>query len=304
MCVAAACSASGSRTPVGATGPTATSAATAASGASTTPAPPTTVARPVDQAGWTIESVVDGKIAVDGRTVSESDGSTVTLVRFRAGVTRFELHVGSVDPPVAAGQLPSSAGPAITATERPHLVAAFNGGFKRSAGVGGFEVDSKVIEPLRSGDTSLAVGPAGTARIGVWGHGFPPAGASVSGVLQNLPPLILAGHASDQINDPAAWGATLGGGSVVARSALGEDPNGDLVYAASMHALPVDLASALVSVGSTVAMELDINPEWVQADVSSAPGGALTAQVPGQTRPPGQYLDGWTHDFVAVLAGP
>jgi len=49
-------------------------------------------------------------------------------------------------------------------------------------------------------------------------------------------------------------------------------------------------------------MELDINPEWVQLDAASSPGGPLTAAVPGQHRPAAQYLTGWTRDFIAVLA--
>jgi hypothetical protein len=49
-------------------------------------------------------------------------------------------------------------------------------------------------------------------------------------------------------------------------------------------------------------MELDINPEWVQLDVAGSPGGPLRAAIPGQHRPAGQYLTGWTRDFIAVLA--
>ncbi len=35
-----------------------------------------------------------------------------------------------------------------------------------------------------------------------------------------------------------------------------------------------------------------------------AAGGSLTAAIPGQVRPAGQYLTGWTRDFVTVLAPP
>jgi len=51
-------------------------------------------------------------------------------------------------------------------------------------------------------------------------------------------------------------------------------------------------------------MELDINPEWVQADTARSPGGPLRAAVPDQNRPADQYLSGWTRDYVTVLAGP
>jgi len=49
-------------------------------------------------------------------------------------------------------------------------------------------------------------------------------------------------------------------------------------------------------------MELDIDLEWVQLDVAHRPGGPLTAEVPGQSRPAGQYLVGWTRDFFTVVA--
>jgi hypothetical protein len=69
-----------------------------------------------------------------------------------------------------------------------------------------------------------------------------------------------------------------------------------------MSASPAALAAALVHAGARRAMELDINPEWVQLDVSRHPGGMLRAAIPGQVRPPGQYLSGWTRDFITVRA--
>ena len=127
-------------------------------------------------------------------------------------------------------------------------------------------------------------------------------GEQVSSVRQNLPPLVVASQPSPNIADVAAWGATLGAGTAVARSALGEDSSGNLLYAASMTALPSDLAGALVSAGTVTAMELDINPEWVQIAVAPTPGGALTTGIPGQNRPADQYTAGWTRDFATVLA--
>jgi hypothetical protein len=87
----------------------------------------------------------------------------------------------------------------------------------------------------------------------------------------------------------------------VARSALGQGADGDLEYAASMSASPADLAVALARAGARVAMELDINPEWVQLDVARRPGGPLRAAIRGQSRPANQFLEGWARDFVAVL---
>jgi len=71
-----------------------------------------------------------------------------------------------------------------------------------------------------------------------------------------------------------------------------------------MSATPQDLAVALARSGARIAMELDINPEWVQLAVARVPGGSLAAAVPGQVRPADQYVTGWTRDFITVLAPP
>jgi len=71
-----------------------------------------------------------------------------------------------------------------------------------------------------------------------------------------------------------------------------------------MSTVPQDLAEALARSGARIAMELDINPEWVQLAVARTPGSSLTAAIPGQVRPASQYLTGWTRDFITVLAPP
>ena len=229
-----------------------------------------------------------------------ADGSVVTLARFRGPVS-YRLHNGSVDPGRAAlGTV--HAGPRIRARERHRLLAAFNGGFLLSAGVGGYEQEGHVVQPLRKGLASLVIDRSGTASIGVWGAGVPRPGESVFSVRQNLRLLVKHGHPSRAAADWHSWGATLGGGENVARSALGENAAGQLIYAGSMSASPADLAAALVHAGARTAMELDINPEWVQLDVARAPGRGLRAALPGQVRPVDQYLVGWTRDFITVLA--
>lgn len=228
------------------------------------------------------------------------DGSTVTVARF-TGPVRFRLHAGSTDPGAAALSV-VRAGPRVGPTERRHLLAAFNGGFLLSAGAGGYEQEGHVISPLRGGLASLVIDASGTAHVGVWGAGQPQPHEAVVSVRQNLPPLVRGGRPTPAAADWTAWGATLGGGETVARSALGQTAKGDLVYAASMSTTPADLAAALVQAGVRTGMELDINPEWVQLDVARGPGRPLVAAIPGQVRPANQYLTGWTRDFITVLA--
>jgi hypothetical protein len=230
-----------------------------------------------------------------------ADGSVVTVATFTGPVT-YVLHDGSEDPGAAAGRV--QAGPAVAGAERKRLLAAFNGGFKLSAGVGGYEQEGHVASALRPGLASLVIDRSGQARIGVWDHGVPARGEAVYSVRQNLPPLVLNGKPTAAAADLGLWGATLGGGEYVARSALGQDASGDLIYAASMSTTPADLAFVLAYAGARTAMELDINPEWVQLDLASRPGGSLRASVPGQSRPADQYLTGWARDFITVLGPP
>lgn len=228
-----------------------------------------------------------------------ADGTAVTLARF-SGAVIYQLHSGSSDPGSAALRV-VQAGPSVPPWEQHLLLAAFNGGFLLSAGAGGYEQEGHVIAPLQAGRASLVIDTAGHAQIGAWGDGVPAPGTPVYSVRQNLGLLVSGGQPSSSASDWPVWGATLGGGEYVARSALGQTASGALVYAGSMSTTPADLAAALVSAGAVTGMELDINPEWVQLDVAAQPGGPLSAAIPGQNRPADQYLVGWTRDFITVL---
>jgi hypothetical protein len=232
--------------------------------------------------------------------VRTADGSVVTVAVFR-GPVRFVLHNGSRDPgPRYSGLL--HAGPVITGTERGHLLAAFNSGFLLSSHSGGYAQEGHVIRGLRIGLGTLLIDRSGLARVGVWGRGLPVPGEAVYSARQNLGPLLVNGQPTVNVPLWRQWGGTLAHAEYVARSAVGQDAAGDLLYAASMSTIPADLAAALAGSGAVNGFELDINPEWVQLDTASFPGGRLTAAIPHQVRPVTQYLTGWTRDFFTVLA--
>lgn len=244
--------------------------------------------------------VVPGRVTV--AQVRSADGSKITIATFTGSVS-YVLHNGSVDPgKLLAGEV--TAGPKITGAGRARLLAAFNGGFLMKSLAGGYEQEGHVASPLRAGLASLVIDKSGRARIGVWRSGVPAPGEDVYSVRQNLWLLVSGGQPTKQSARWWRWGGTIGHQEYVARSALGENAAGDLMYAASMSTAPGDLAQALAGAGATAAMELDINPEWVQLDAASRPGGPLKAEIPGQHRPANQYLTGWTRDFIAVLAPP
>jgi hypothetical protein len=229
-----------------------------------------------------------------------ADGDTVTVARFTGGV-RFVLHCGTVDPGCPSA-LPLKAGPAIGGSERPYLIAAFNGGFKQFSNGGGVLQEGYVLRPLQNGRASLVIYRSGAAVIGTWGGGFPPDRSQVYSVRQNLTLLVSKGQPTQAAGDAALWGATVTGQALVARSGLGQTASGQMIYVASMSATPVDLAQAMVASGVQTGMQLDINPEWVQLDYAQRAGAPLLPGVPYQSRPADQYLVGWTRDFISVLA--
>jgi hypothetical protein len=244
--------------------------------------------------------VVPGRVTV--AQVRTADGSKITIATFTGSVS-YVLHNGSADPgKLLAAEV--TAGPKITGASRARLLAAFNGGFLLKSLAGGYEQEGHVARPLRAGLASLVIDKSGKARVGVWGSGVPAPGEDVYSVRQNLWLLVSGGQPTKQSARWWRWGGTIGNQEYVARSALGENAAGDLMYAASMSTSPADLAKALAGAGATAAMELDINPEWVQLDAASRPGGPLRAAIPGQHRPADQYLTGWSRDFIAVLAPP
>ena len=264
----------------------------AASSAGPATAAPPSSARPVATA--TVDPA-----RVSFSRVKAPDGSVVTLATF-SGAVRYVLHDGSQDPGALAGAV--QAGPKITGVGRSQLIAAFNGGFLMKAKAGGYEQERHVAMPLRAGLASLVIDTSGRARIGVWGQTVPAPGEDVYSVRQNLSLLVSGGTPTAESYLWPQWGSTLDNIEYVARSAIGQNAAGDLIYAASMSTTPEDLAWALEHAGAKVAMELDINPEWVQLDAATRPGGQLKAEIPGQHRPANQYLTGWTRDFIAVLA--
>lgn len=228
--------------------------------------------------------------------------SGVAMMSFKQPALQLRLHSGTVD----AGTLGWRYGPVIAGLERKRLVAAFNGGFKLDVGAGGFESFGRVGAPLSNGLGSVVTYTDGTTDIGSWHNEVPAPGQTVASVRQNLPLLIDHGTAASTIDCTSCWGATLGGVIDPARSALGIQANGHLVWAGAEHATVSTIAEALLGAGVVRAVELDINPEWVAGYLYGHRGGAGPLApipvVPGQQGIPGQYLAPWSRDFFTVVA--
>ena len=228
--------------------------------------------------------------------------SGVTLLRFDQRLVHLALHAGSSEP----GGQGWTYGDRIGTSEIHRVVAAFNGGFKLSYGSVGFMAGGRVAVPLAAGLGSIVTYQNGTTQIGAWHAGVPAGGLKVASVLQNLRLLVDHGVAAPTVENciRACWGATLGGGSEVARSALGISSDGQLVWAAGEHLSPAMIARALLGAGVVRAVQLDINPEWIAGYVyTHHPGGPTAVPVvPGQFGIPGRFLAPHGRDFFTILA--
>jgi hypothetical protein len=191
----------------------------------------------------------------------------------------------------------------------PHVLAAFNGGFRFQDAHGGFYLDGRTAVPLVQGAASFVIYRDGRIDIGTWGTevGMTP---DVVAVLQNLVPMVDHGvvAASASYYDHAVWGNTLNTSTVVARSGIGVTADGALVYVAGPALKAKTLAESLQRAGAVRAMTLDINPEWVTFNIYSHPDAANsllatgTKLYPQMQRPSDRYLPPTreSRDFVEI----
>ncbi|PZR66203.1 MAG: hypothetical protein DLM63_09590 [Solirubrobacterales bacterium] len=227
--------------------------------------------------------------------------SGVTLLSFDQQLLRLALHSGTADPGGSGWRY----GPAIVGKERRRLVAAFNGGFKFSAGAGGFMSRGRVGASLRNGLGSIVTYADGHTDIGAWKAGLPRTGLAIESVRQNLTLLLDHGRVASTTACRLCWGDSLGGAMDVARSALGITADGQLIWAAGEHLSVATLADALRHARVLRAVELDINPAWVAGYLyrhhgSGKPLGVVPV-VPNQVGVSGFFLQPDSRDFFTIL---
>jgi hypothetical protein len=246
---------------------------------------------------WSVVAIVHGHPAA---WLAQRAG--VTLIRFDQHYVHLTLHAGSVDGGVAGWRY----GDQITASEIHLLVAAFNGGFKLTYHAVGFVSGGHVAVALSPGLASIVTYTDGTTGVGAWDEGVPTRRKTVYSVLQNQQLLVDRGIPAATVASCiiTCWGATIQQLTTVARSAVGVRADGELVWAAGEQLTPATLADALIGAGVVRAVELDINPDWVDGYLySHHPSGPVAVPaVPGQLGIAGQFLVPYTRDFFAVVA--
>lgn len=208
------------------------------------------------------------------------------------GLVRGYVVPGTGDPMVSVW------GGQVAPEARPFLVAGFNGGFKSGDFAGGILAFGQQFRSQVAGVASFVVYEDGTITVGEWGRQIDMSRKIVA-VRQNLGMLVDGGQPTAATAGAGNWGGSVAG-VATARSAVGVDANGGLVWAGG-RVSPNDLARALVAAGAVRGMQLDINPDWVNFNLY-APGADNVVHgqpVYGATSAD-RYLTPDSRDFIVI----
>ena len=251
-------------------------------------------------------------------------GVYYTKVRPNSEKTSLLVFAAWIDPKVTAVRLfPGTdlpggkwaAQPQIPSDQCSQAIAAFNSGFRMDQSRGGYYAEERESNKLVNGSASLVLYKDGTVNIGQWGRDVGPGDLpKADNVRQNLELLVDNGQLAPAALDPNHdWGALLKNIYFVWRSGFGVTKDGALVFVGGPALQPKDLAQRLIDAGAVRAMEMDINPEWVTANLYSVgadgkchgeKGLGGPENQGGQRQPADRYLSTDTRDFVAVFNKP
>jgi hypothetical protein len=176
---------------------------------------------------------------------------------------RAQVHVvaGTREPKgTAPGAREAQRTGLIPATDLPALFAGFNGGFKEEHGHYGMKVGGVLLIKPRPDACTIAMTDTGELRIAPW-KAVQDVEPTFQWWRQTPACLVASGKLHPGLYDENTnWGAALGGGTVVRRSAIGLDAEGKTLFVAvSNHTSPRAMAVAMAHVGAVNVAQLDIN---------------------------------------------
>jgi len=253
---------------------------------------------------WRVLGTVHGQDAVYGTDIRASSvysSYVAGVVSMNQNLVRFELRPGAEDPG------PGNWGGAVDYLPlgtRSGLLATFNSGFKIASSGGGFYLNGGTDGTLTPGIASVVYYRDGHIAIGNWQQGVQMT-PDVVGVRQNLHLIVQNGQVPSSVdfNVQSSWGATLGGGYYVWRSAIGITADNRVIFVYGPSLNVRELADLLQRAGAVNGMELDINPEWTDF-MYYLPGSPPTPEafLPNQQQPADRYYTPASRDFTAVFA--
>lgn len=253
----------------------------------------------VGEGVWQVGAKAGGKPAVLV-TAFRPEAAYPRTVAYAAWIdhtrTQLALYPGRYEPPIAPIRGPMQ----VPYGERWRLLATFNSGFTFKDGQGGFALNGRTYEPMRSGLGTLVGYRDGSIDIVSW-RGGRSVGNSVVFARQNLPLLVEGRRPSPRLGDGALWGRTLGNAVRVWRSGVGVDGHGNVIYVAADYQTASSLAQALIEAGAVRAIQLDINAEWPTFTTYLRGGGRDPSKiVPNNQQSARRYLVPDDRDFFAV----
>jgi len=227
--------------------------------------------------------------------------AVVTVLQF--DIAHADLHmVAGVDQPGGPLGLHGTGIIPVVLLHGDALLAAFNGAFKYADGAYGMMADGVTYVPPRWGSATIAVTSAHHVIMGAWGLDKRLTGANHGLVAwrQNGPLLVDHGALNPRSEDGTSWGISIMNGAYTWRSAIGVTAHGTLVYVSGPSLSATTLGQALLSVGATMAMQLDINPYWVRAFTYQPGANGLlysTRLDPAMQGAGTEYFYGASRDF-------
>lgn len=176
----------------------------------------------------------------------------------------LSLVAGTLEP-ASAAVLPTDRPGLVPADRFGDLVAAFNGGFKAEHGHYGMMLGGRTFLPPRAASCTVALYKGGALRVGTW-TALKETAADMAGFRQTPPCLVEQGAVNDTLlaaDDAHGWGASVGGATVIRRSALGLDATGKtLLYGLGESVTAGTLARAMRAAGAENAAQLDVNQAY------------------------------------------
>lgn len=245
-----------------------------------------------------------------------------TKVRPNNDKTSLLVFVAWIDPNLAkielqpGTELPGgkwATPPRIPEENCSAAIAGLNSGFRMDQARGGYYGEGRTQVPLRNGAASMMFYKDGRVDIGQWGREVGPQDLpNVNTVRQNLELLVDNGQPVPDV-ETKDWGALLPNSYFIWRSGFGVTKDGALIYVGGPALQPRDLAQRMIDAGAVRGMEMDINPEWVTANLYTKGADGKCRGVKGldgpeskggMRAPADRYLTTDTRDFVAVYSKP
>ena len=170
----------------------------------------------------------------------------------------------------------------IPADKQDSLVAAFNGGFRAEHGNYGMRIGERVFIPPRGIACDVGLNPDGTVVIGTHDS----LGAVEAGFAwyRQTPPCLAEGGAPNpgllhEFN--RNWGATVGGDTIIRRSAIGlSKDKKHLFYALGDAVTAQSIGRAMLTVGAHDAAQLDVNHSYPRFLLFEKAEGGSVATAP------------------------